>query len=279
MTHSSILPFITSGGSDVVSGGDTKPRILYDNHMVDGSPTSITADSEPDPVNYPYQNAYDDRPYTYWRVAAGTRHLTCVFPSARTVTGYAIYATTLAAAGATIQLQYSLDGGGSWLDYEVPEAPTDTSPIYRSRDAVSAARWRWEIVCATDVYIGVLSFGEEFVFQRGTWVGFSPPLLARDTTLTNNMSQGGNWLGRTRIRNGAEFQFDLDRLTAAWVRTVWYPFVLHAETRPWFLLWNKGEYPAEAAFCWSEGAIQKPSNSHPNFMRAGMSVCARTDAE
>jgi hypothetical protein len=278
MAHISVLPFLSGGGSVTIGGGPDKPRILYNNLMRTGSPTLIAATSEPDPTNYAYQRAYDDRPYTYWMMEAGTQYLTFTFASAKRVSAYGIYSTTLAEAGATAQLQYSTNGGGLWNDFTTAEAPVDTTPIYRSLTAVDAAMWRWKFVTPVDLYIGCLAFGEDFQFQRGCWMGFSPPKLARDTDLTNNVSQGGVWLGRSIIRNGAKFSFDLDKLTASWVNSTWYPFMLHAERRPWWLLWEKASHPAEAAFCWSEGKIQKPANSHSNFMNAGMNVCARTDA-
>lgn len=277
MSHPHILPFF-SGGPVVVGTGPAKPRVLYNNLMRMGAPTAIIATSEPDPTNYAKQRCFDDRPYTYYAVDAGTQYLEFRFASAKRVTAYGIYSTTLSDAGASATLEYSTNSGGSWHEYHDPEAPVDTAPIYRYGAPIDASRWRWKFVSSVPLYIGCLAFGEDFEFERGTWVGFSPPKLARATDLTNNVSHGGVWLGRSIIRNGAAFGFDLDKLTAAWVNTVWYPFILHAERRPWWLLWEWKSHPAEAAFCWSEGAIPKPSNSHPNFMRASMKVSARTDA-
>lgn len=279
MSQSFILPF---EGSSVISseGAPGKPRILWNNLMSNGSPSSITASNEPDPADYPYQNCYDGRPYTYFKMEAGTRYLTFVFPSAKTVNSYAHYSPgeeTIGSLGGQLTLQYSTNGGASWSDAQPTETPTDNSPIYRSFSNISAARWRWKFVCATDFYVACLSFGEEMQFERGCWVGFSPPKLARATTLTNNTSQEGNWLGRSIIRRGSEFSFDLDSLTPDFVRTYWYDFMVWAERKSWFLLWNKEDYPAEAAFCWSVGDIGKPTYSHSNFMSAKMKVEARVD--
>lgn len=272
-----VLPFYETDPS-IIGIGPAKPRILYDNLMRTGDPTSIVASSEPDPTNYSYQNAYDDRPYTYWKCMDGTQYLTFVFATAVPVSAYGLYSNNLAEAGAQITLEYSTNAGVTWTAFSAAEAPIDTSPIYRSKAVVSAARWRWKIVSTVPVYLGCMSFGVDFAFERGTWVGFSPPRLARDTTLTTNVSQGGVFLGRSIIRNGAEFSFNLDKLTMEWVYEVWYYFMLHAERRPWFLLWERKNHPAEAAFCWSRGDTPKPSISHPNFMAASMNVTARTDA-
>jgi hypothetical protein len=249
--------------------------------MSEGSPSSVTASSEPDPVNYSYQNVYDGRAYTYWKVAAGTNYLTFVFPSAKSVNAYAFYSPgeeTLFNLGGTFQLQYSIDGGANWLDFHAAEAPTNSTPIYRSEDdTISASRWRWKFICASDFYISILSFGTDFEFERGDWVGVSPPKFARDTTLTNNTSQGGNWLGRSIIRNGMILSFNIEWTTESFMHNYWYDFVIWAERKPWFLLYNGLDYPSDAAYCWTAPDIGKPMNSHPNFMSTKLKVLGRTD--
>lgn len=276
MSQTQILPYSSgSGGGGIAASGPDKPRVAYQNLLRDGGGT-VTASSET--AQYEYQNAYDDRPFTWWRPESGTSYLTLVLPSARSVNYFAFYGTDLAAKGGSIQLQYSLDGGGSWLDAAVSVSPADTTPVYKVLTAaIAAARWRFKVICATQPNLACLSFGTDLQFERGCWVGFSPPRLARDTDLTNNISQRGVWLGRSIIRNGMMGAFDLDKLTPGWVETYWKPFVRHAETKPWFLLWNKTGYPADAAWCWAEGDIERPAYSHPNFMKAGMRYRGRTD--
>lgn len=275
-----ILPFISSD-VPVSANGPGKPRVLYKNEMFAGSPISIVATSEPDPADYPYQYAYDGLPSNYYKVAAGTNYLTFVFGSAIDVNAYGFYSPgdeTLGNLGGTIQLQYNL--GAGWVDFLPPESPTDNTPIYRSVATVSAAQWRWKFVCGSDFYVSVLSFGKDFEFERGIWTGFSPPFLARDTELTNNVSQGGNWLGRSIIRNGATFTIALEDITLPFVYNEWLPFMKWAERRPWFLLWNPRDYPAESAFCWcSDKKIPRPmiSKAGKGFMTAKMTAQARVD--
>lgn len=282
MSNVHIIPF--SGGSvPIAATGPDKPRVLWNNLMATGSPSSVIATSEPDPSEYPFECAYDGRPSTYWKVEAGTQYLTFVFPSAKDVNSYAYYSTgpgTLDKVGGTCQLQYSLDGGGSWLDFAVAEAPVDTTPIYRSEDTISAARWRWKFVSATDFYVACLSFGVDFQFERGCWVGLSPSGLARDTTLTNNLSQGGNWLGRSVIRNGSLFTWSFEDLSIDFVYAYVADFAEWAETGPFFCLWNKESFPADAAFGWSfEGKNPPPqlSKAGAGFFSYRMKIQARVD--
>lgn len=285
MSQSQILPFSggSGGGGGGGGGGSTapgKPRILWNNLMSEGSPSSVTASSEPDPANYPHQNCYDGRAYTYWKVAAGTNYLTFVFSSAKSVNAYAFYSPgqeTLFNLGGTFQLQYSLDGGTTWLNFRSAEAPTNSTPIYRTATSVSANRWRWKFVCASDFFISILSFGTDFEWERGDWVGVSPPKFARDTTLTNNTSQGGNWLGRSVIRNGMSMSFNIEWVTESFINTYWYDFMIWAEQKPWFLLYNGLDFPADAAYCWSDAKIGMPMNSHPNYMGTKLKIMGRTN--
>ncbi len=279
MTVHHILPYVSSDlpASD---GGPDKPRVLWNNLMQTGSPTSITPSAEPDPANYPYQNAYDGRSYTYWKVPSGVQYLTVVFPVGKAVNAYALYLTgdeTIAHLGGTATFQYSTDSGATWNNFLPTEAPIDSTPIYRQTVTVTATRWRWKFDCPSAHYVSVLSFGTDFQFERGCWVGFNPPQLARSTVLTNNVSQGGNFLGRSIIRNGMSTMFNMEWLTPGFVRTYWLPFIVWAERKPWFLLWDKTGYPADAAFCWTDGDIGKPENSHSNFMSAKMKIMGRTD--
>jgi hypothetical protein len=289
MSSAQILPFYGSsgsggggsgGGGGSSAGVPSKPRILYDNLTQSPLITSVVATSEPDAVNYAAANAYDNRPFTYWKALAGTQYITFTFSSAVSVNAFAHYSTgqeTIGPLGGNIQLQYSLDGGANWLDFGALSTPTTSKPIYVTASAVSAAKWRVRFVCVSDFYVSIISFGTDFAFQRHCWNGFSPPKLGRSTKITNNISQNAIWLGRTIQRNGSELMFDFSHLTPSWVNDVWYPFVLWAEVKPWFLLWAPVEYPADPAFCWSDDEIPAPSYMHANFMKAAMKVAGRVE--
>jgi hypothetical protein len=284
MSSPQILPFYGSSGSG--SGGSgaasapSKPRILYDNLAQSPLITSVVATSEPDPANYAFQNAYDNRPFTFWKAVAGTQYLTFTFSSAVSVNAFAHYSPgeeTIGPLGGSLQLQYSLDGGANWLDFAAPSTPTTTKPIYQTGVSVSAAKWRVKFICVSDFYVAVLYFGTDFAFQRHCWNGFSPPKLARATEMTNNISQNGVWLGRSIQRNGSALAFDFTHLTPTWVNDVWHPFVKWAETKPWFLLWAPVEYPGDPAFCWSSDDIKGQTYMHANFMAASMTVTGRVE--
>lgn len=268
-----ILPFTFA---PVGPNGPDKPRILCDNILQ--NPDVVLSTDAPPVDGYSYLNAVDMRAYTYWRVGAGTYYLNAVYGEAQDVNAWCFYSGTMAAVGASLQPQFSTDGGMTWEDADTPYFPPDTAPVYRVLDEViSAARWRIKIVTPAEMDIGVISIGKDFTFERGCWVGFSPPHLARDTTITNTTSEGGVFLGRTIRRNGVSFNFNLDKLSIAWVENFWRIFVRNAELEPFFLLWYKTAYPTDACYCWADGDIPQPEFSHSNFMRASMKVKGRVE--
>lgn len=268
-----ILPYSDTAGDDI---GRSKPRVLYNNFLA-GDDATITTDA-PVVAGYEVQNCLDYRSYTYWRVGAGTYRIRATFDAAKTVNSWAFYSTTLAAAGASIQLKYSTNGGATWTAAGAAVSPGNTVPIYKVLAApITAVDWEVEIVTPVAVDIGVLFIGYDFQFERGCWVGFSPPRLARDTDITNVTSQAGVFLGRTIQRNGVTFDFPLDKLTPEWVETYWRPFVVHAELLPFFVLWNKSGFPNDVAYAWAERKIPVQEYSHVNFMKAGMSCRGKVE--
>lgn len=269
-----ILPFVSGGGGDTTNR--EKPRILYNNFLLLDDAT-VTTDAPP-VDGYDFQNAYDWRGYTFWRVTTGTYYLTVNFATAKTVNSWAFYATTLAKVGGSISLEYSTDGGTTWLAAGPVITPGDTTPIYKVLAApILAGKWRVKVVSPSIVDIGCICIGYDFQFERGCWVGFSPPRLARDTDITNTKSQGGVWLGRTIMRNGVAFDFPLDLLTPGWVETYWRPFVIAAERHPFFVLWNNSDFPTDVAYAWSDGPIAKPEYSHVKFMKVGIKCAGKVE--
>jgi hypothetical protein len=234
-----------------------KPIILYDNLLTyDGA--TVTASSEV--AGFPFENAFDWNPSTYWLASAGTSYLNLTLTISKYADSFCLYSQTLWSNGGTIQLQYSLDGGSTWLDAFSPVAPSDNVPIFLTFDPISADKWRVKVVSSPASYIGVVCFGSRMVFERGFFVGFAPPQDARMDEITNNVSMNGTFVGRSLLAKGIKDSLSTDMLSQQWVRSVWRPFVDHARLMPFFLQWNKDQWPYEVAFCWADGNIPAAKN-------------------
>lgn len=121
-------------------------------------------------------------------------------------------------------------------------------------------------------FIGVLYIGETLEMQRPIYQGHSPATLSRQTELRPSRTEGGQWLGRTRIRDGYGTNFDWSNLRAAWYRENFDPFVEHARSLPFFIAWRPETYPKEVIYAQSDSDIS-PTNSGPrDLMSVSMTV-------
>jgi hypothetical protein len=256
----------------IISTADSaSPRIGYKNLFESAS--TVTASSEAS--GFEGSNAYNWDTASYWKPSAtGTHYLTATFSSAVTADYFAIYAHNLNTYNASVKLQYSTDGS-SWSDATSAQAPSTSRPILVSFTAILAAWWRIELVTSSGpAQIGVAAFGEALVFPCGMKVGFQPPTLSREGKYMNSKSEGGQFLGRSLLRNGAKTKIDLDLLDPLWVRNNWEPFIRHAEIKPFIFSWDYENHPNEAAFCFTSGKIPPARYSEPNFMSISLPVDA-----
>src|SRR5690606_17351041 len=116
-------------------------------------------------------------------------------------------------------------------------------------EAVTARWFRLSITGAHDAEIGVFYLGEVLQMQRAFYGGHSPINLSRRTTTIPRMSESGQFLSLSRIRQGYTGSASWRHLTAAWYRDNFDPFVQQATTRPFFLAWNPSQFPDEVVFC------------------------------
>ncbi len=247
----------------------SKPRIGYENLLLD---TGATITATTGTAGYEHANAYDWLPATsYLSGSSGASYIKASFGSGITKAAsyFAIYNHTLTTNSGTITLQYSSDDS-SWTSVFPAFTPTNNAVIYKVFPIVSARYWRVLITSTPASYIGEVSFGQDFELERGARPGFMPPTLARDTQVSNSVSQNGYFLGRSVIRSGITGAINLDQITEAWAREVWLPFIIHAETKPFFLQWNNVEYPYESAFVWTEGKIESLKHAKRNLLSMGI---------
>lgn len=217
----------------------------------------------------PY-SVVDGRPSTYWKPATpdATHTLTFTLPIAKDVNSFGIYSTDFAALGVSILLQYSVDGGVTWLDCAPAMAPAGTAPMYISFTSVFAAYFRVVIYAnMTLPSIGVIYAGKEFRPERGMCVGFAPPTLGGKPIVLTNNSMAGSWLGRAvRSRVPYEGTLEFDYIPPARARAVWKPLIDRLSLKPFFLKWHGSAFPYEIAYCWTEDAGVVLSYSKTNFM-------------
>lgn len=240
------------------------PSIGYTN-LIEGATVTVTSAA----TGYPKESAYSWLTFDGWKAAAaGTVYFTVDLGSAQSVDYWAAFAHDLADNSGTIKLQYSSDNFSADInDVGALVTPTDSGVIFRAFTAISARYWRFEITSTGAAsFIGCLALGPRMDIPEGMAIGFVPPNMSFDDDVTNQRSNGGAFLGRSVRRYGAETEMRFELVTPAWVRSAWLPFLEHARVKPFFMSWDRENYPAEAAYCWTDRQIDAPAYTHTNYM-------------
>lgn len=246
----------------------SNPVIGYTNHFETGT---VSASSEA--TDFEVEKAFDWFTYDYWKPTGfSSEHMTVDMGSATAADYWAVFAHDAHTQGSSLQLRGSTDNFSS-SDVLVDSAtPTTSSVIMRSFSSVSYRYWRLLISggsAATS--IGVAMVGPRLDMLDGMQVGFIPPTMSYSDKVLNNQSHGGQFLGRSVIREGARGTMRFTLMTPAWIRSDWMPFLDHARIKPFVLSWDETNYPAEAAYCWTEKSITPPRYSHTTYQLAELS--------
>ena len=166
-----------------------------------------------------------------------------------------IGAHNLGTAGAIVTLQY--DGGG-WQDVAT-FAPTDDSPIWVMFEPETRQNWRLSIVDANRPTIGNIKLGKALQAARPiNYQSHAPLDFQRQTILRTNYSATGEILGRRVQRVRHETSFNINNVTAAWVRDNWRAFQVAAEDAPIYVAWRPGTHTGTDAVIFGE-CPQPPS--------------------
>ncbi len=176
--------------------------------------------------------------------------------------------------GAAIDVQSSFDGIS--FVTRATGTPTDRVAMFLFTP-ITARYWRIRVRNAI-ASIAVVYIGTALAMQRRLYQGHSPLTLSRVTDTTQNMSETGQYLGRSITRKGLKTNCEYQHLKADWYRANFDPFVEAARTAPFFYAWRPLSYPNELGFVWTTGDI-KPTNSGPkDFMSVGFTVTGIANA-
>jgi len=245
----------------VVSGLEfnTEPlnhaRIVYENLALGITPTASSSAAGRPAIAATYPTTYE-----YWTPTTLPATWSVDLGSAKNVDSIGMVGDML---GCTVAIQYSTNNS-TWVTVDTRTVVTDRINMFLFL-SVSARYWRVSVSVQIP-RISVIYIGTALAMQRPIYQGHTPLTLSRTTDLSNNVSEGGQYLGRSIIRTGAESSAAWSNLRADWYRANFDPFVRAARTAPFFFGWRPAQYPAELGFVWTDKDIA-PDNSGPrNFM-------------
>lgn len=171
--------------------------------------------------------------------------------------------------GLTVTAQHSSDGV-TWTDID---DYTLTQNVFIIKFATVTARYfKFVLSGATVPFIISAYFGKALVMPLTIYGGHTPAALARQSVIRPATSEGGQWLGRTVIRQAYKTSVDFKHLHADWYRENFDPFVLAARDRPFFFAWRPNDYPYEVVYGWTEKDIIPSNTGKKDFMSVGFDI-------
>jgi len=236
-------------------------RIGWQNLTFGRTPTASTSAAGRPAINATFPTTFE-----FWQPTAVPATWSVDLGSARIVDYVGIVGDF---NGATVVVEYS-SNNTTWTSVDTRTEVNDRINLFLFFSQVTARYWRLSFSVAIP-RLAVAYIGKLLVMQRPIYQGHTPLTLSRETTVSNNVSEGGQYLGRSIIRQGAQTSASWNHLKADWYRANFDPFVKAARTVPFFIGWRPLAFPGELGFCWTNDDIA-PENSGPrDFMNVDIS--------
>ena len=195
----------------------------------------------------------------WWRVDAG---------EAADCDYIGIGAHDLGSKNCTIVVQSS-QNDVDWTDIDgTTSLPGNDSDIMILFAETMARYYRLRIISGDDEpKIGVIYIGKALEMIRPVrWLGHSPTRFGRVIQKTANMSERGQRLGSSLIRQGLEANFEAHNLDERWVRSTLDQWIVNSQRYGYFIAWRPTQFPLEVFFGWTDQAIV-PQNSQGGINR------------
>ena len=229
------------------------------------SRSNVTADFEEQ--FFPIGNVANPATNLFWRSVSLNEQYIYVSAGLNTGVDYIGIANhNLSSGGIAYQVEGS-DDGIDWEPISDEIIPDSDAPHVQIFPLAVFALYRIKLTPSGDAYprIAVIYLGKMLVLQRRTYVGHTPITMGRETTISNNRSETGQFLGRVVRREFLETSVSLKNITSDWYRTYFDDFAEAARTTPFFWAWRPLDYPAEVGYCWAADDIV-PKNQRVNGM-------------
>lgn len=217
-------------------------------------------------AGYPVTNLANPSTSLLWKGNALLAETIEVATSGSSVDYVAINGHNFFTAGVSVTIRYELASSGTFITNHSNGVPTEDGRLIirfaprlatRIQIVLGAGTVKPQASC---VYIG-----EGISVKRRLYVGHTPINFGRVTKIVNGRAENGAFLGRVMVGEGRVSSVDLQNLPADWYRSVLDPFLLLAQTEPFFWAWRPLSYPGEDGFVWITNDPQ-PSNQRSNGM-------------
>jgi hypothetical protein len=222
-------------------------RIGYENFTPDSTVTATT-----ETVDFPAVAIKNQMTFESWKPTVLPATITIAFGSSKSI-GY-IGVASHSLNGNTVTPEYSTDGA-VWNPLDAINTPTDDSAILMLFTTVAATHVRLTITGSGTPTIAVVYVGQILEMLRPFYSGHTPAVLSRQTVIKPNKSVGGQWLGRSVLRQGLATQYEWANSDITWYEDNFETFVEAAIVAPFFIAWNILEHIDHVAYEWTSDDI------------------------
>jgi len=238
------------------------PMFGYLNYLTSAN---ITATNEQ--VAYPASNLGNVSTASFWKASSAVeQYLTATINPAQVVDYVGIARHNFYTAGIAVSVETQEGSGDPWVEVIAPFIPGSSAALIFRFIAQSAFGVRVKLAVGTvAAQASVMYVGKLLVSTQRIYVGHSPITLNRRVEIISGMSESGNYLGRIVTGATLTTSVSLTHLNKDWYREYFDPFVVVAQTTPFFFAWRPLQYSEESAFAWLTNN-PNPSNMMSNGM-------------
>lgn len=223
---------------------------------------------------YPIENVVTPATNLFWRSISLNEQYITIAAGLNSGVDYVGFANhNFGSAGIAYQAEAS-DDGETWEPISDEIIPDSDAPHVQVFPLAAHAFYRIRLTPTGTVYprIAVLYLGKMLVMQRRTYVGHTPITMGRETTISNNRSETGQFLGRVVRREFLQTSFSFKDITPEWYRSYFDDFAEASRTTPFFIAWRPLDYPLEVGYCWATDDIVPKNQRNNGMMSFGFKV-------
>lgn len=260
-------------GTYVLAEPLSHPRILFDDvWRRDGA--VYTASTELD--GFEAANAADGLTWDFWRPTAMPANVEVQLLASEPVDSAMLAGHNLGTNDCSAKPQYW--NGSSWVDLAAAQSPTTDHILAWLFGSVTASRFRFLFENANSPAltpsIGVAMMGTALALPHGPTLDDAPITLQTRTVVRPNISEGGQFLGRSIRREGIASTIKFEHFETTFIRSTMLDFFEAARTAPFGWMSNPDESPEDVALLWTPAGseITPVHSGYPHLMNIEMAV-------
>ena len=198
-------------------------------------------------------NAGTDRTDSFWRPTALPATWTVTLDPAETLSYAGIAAHDLATQGATVF--FETWDGAAWVT-QGQITPTDNGAIFFLFNETTTTQYRVRVTGSTMPTIGVIRAGRVMEWERqATYAPSVSFERTEQSSYNTNLTDGGQWAGRSVIRRELRPNMQVDNLSENWIASEFDAFRESAREAPFFIADRPSKYPASVAYAFATGEL------------------------